>query len=97
MKFKNIFKGPIFWIVLAVVALLLVLPSLFGTGANRVDTNVGLELLRGETVEQAKIYDGEQRVDLTLSEPYEDKGENVQFFYSTARAESWSAERATTT
>jgi cell division protease FtsH len=88
MKFKNIFKGPIFWIVLAVVALLLVLPSLFGTGANRVDTNVGLELLRGETVEQAKIYDGEQRVDLTLSEPYEDKGENVQFFYSTARAES---------
>ncbi|KQO03081.1 MULTISPECIES: ATP-dependent zinc metalloprotease FtsH [unclassified Arthrobacter] len=88
MKFKNIFKGPIFWIVLAVVALLLVLPSLFGTGANRVDTNVGLELLRGQTVEQAKIYDGEQRVDLTLSEPYEDKGENVQFFYSTARAES---------
>ncbi|MPY12130.1 ATP-dependent zinc metalloprotease FtsH [Arthrobacter bussei] len=88
MKFKNIFKGPIFWIVLAVVALLLVLPSLFGTGANRVDTNVGLELLRGETVEQAKIYDGEQRVDLTLSKPYEDKGENVQFFYSTARAES---------
>ncbi|WP_247827687.1 ATP-dependent zinc metalloprotease FtsH [Arthrobacter antioxidans] len=87
MKFKNIFKGPIFWIVLAVVALLLVLPSLFGTGSSRVDTNVGLQLLEDDQVSQAKIYDGEQRVDLTLREDYEDMGQSVQFFYSTARAE----------
>ncbi|MHA7282602.1 ATP-dependent zinc metalloprotease FtsH [Arthrobacter sp. TMS2-4] len=87
MKFKNIFKGPIFWIVLAVVALLLVLPSLFGTGSSRVDTNVGLQLLEDDQVAQAKIYDGEQRVDLTLREDYEDMGKSVQFFYSTARAE----------
>ncbi|PPB48479.1 cell division protein FtsH [Arthrobacter pityocampae] len=87
MKFKNIFKGPIFWIVLAVVALLLVLPSLFGTGSSRVDTNVGLRLLEDNQVAQAKIYDGEQRVDLTLRNDYEDMGKSVQFFYSTARAE----------
>ncbi|MCU1631964.1 MAG: cell division protein FtsH [Micrococcaceae bacterium] len=88
MKFKNIFKGPIFWIVLAVVALLLVLPGLFGTGSSRVDTNVGLQFLSEDKVEQAKIYDGEQRVDLTLREDYQDKGKNVQFYYSLARAES---------
>ncbi|AUZ86348.1 ATP-dependent zinc metalloprotease FtsH [Arthrobacter sp. MDT1-48-3] len=88
MKFKNIFKGPFFWIILAVVALLLVLPSLFGTGSSRVDTNVGLQLLEDDKVSQAKIYDGEQRVDLTLREDYEGKGESVQFYYSTARAES---------
>ncbi|WP_298251943.1 ATP-dependent zinc metalloprotease FtsH [uncultured Arthrobacter sp.] len=88
MKFKNIFKGPIFWIVLAVVALLLVLPTLFGSGSSRVDTNVGLRLLEDGQVAQAKIYDGEQRVDLTLREDYEDMGKSVQFFYSTARAES---------
>ncbi|MHA7240697.1 ATP-dependent zinc metalloprotease FtsH [Arthrobacter sp. TMS1-12-1] len=88
MKFKNIFKGPIFWIVLAVVALLLVLPSLFGTGSSRVDTNVGLQLLEDDQVSQAKIYDGEQRVDLTLRDDYEDMGRSVQFFYSTARAEA---------
>ncbi|MFC3300916.1 ATP-dependent zinc metalloprotease FtsH [Arthrobacter agilis] len=87
MKFKNIFKGPIFWIVLAVAALLLILPNLFSTGGNRIDTSDGLELLRGGTVTQAKIYDGEQRVDLTLDEAFEEKGEQVQFFYSTARAE----------
>ncbi|MUK01148.1 ATP-dependent zinc metalloprotease FtsH [Vibrio cholerae] len=87
MKFKNIFKGPIFWIVLAVVALLLVLPTLFGSGTSRVDTNVGLQLLEDDQVTQAKIYDGEQRVDLTLRDDYEDMGRSVQFFYSTARAE----------
>ncbi len=87
MKFKNIFKGPIFWIVLAVVALLLILPTLFGSGNSRVDTNVGLQLLEDDQVTQAKIYDGEQRVDLTLRDDYEDMGRSVQFFYSTARAE----------
>ncbi len=88
MKFKNIFKGPIFWIVLAVAALLLVLPTLFGNGTSRVDTNIGLQLLEENEVAQAKIYDGEQRVDLTLREDYEDMGRSVQFFYSSARAEN---------
>lgn len=87
MKFKNLFKGPIFWIVLAVVALLIILPNLFSTSSSRVDTNVGLDLLNGNQVEQAKIYDGDQRVDLTLREDYEDMGRSVQFFFSTARAE----------
>ncbi|PVE16882.1 ATP-dependent zinc metalloprotease FtsH [Arthrobacter sp. Bz4] len=87
MKFKNLFKGPIFWIVLAVVALLIILPNLFSTSSSRVDTNVGLDLLNDNQVEQAKIYDGDQRVDLTLRDDYEDMGRSVQFFFSTARAE----------
>ncbi|MBG6190821.1 cell division protease FtsH [Arthrobacter sp. CAN_A212] len=87
MKFKNLFKGPIFWIVLAVAALLIILPNLFSTSSSRVDTNVGLDLLNDNQVEQAKIYDGDQRVDLTLREDYEDMGRSVQFFFSTARAE----------
>ncbi|MBD8042324.1 ATP-dependent zinc metalloprotease FtsH [Arthrobacter sp. Sa2BUA2] len=87
MKSKNFFKGPIIWIVLALAALLIILPNLSNSGASQVDTNVGLQLLRDNKVEQAKIYDGDQRVDLTLREPYEDKGENVQFFFGSARGE----------
>ena len=87
MNFKNFFRGPIFWIVLAVAALLVILPSVFNTSGARVDTNVGLELLSDDQVEQAKIYDGEQRVDLTLREDYEDLGRSVSFFFSAARAE----------
>ncbi|WP_323959963.1 ATP-dependent zinc metalloprotease FtsH [Arthrobacter sp. JZ12] len=87
MKFKNFFKGPIFWILLAVAALLVILPSVFNSSGARVDTNVGLDLLADNQVEQAKIYDGEQRVDLTLREDYEDLGRSVSFFFSAARAE----------
>lgn len=87
MKSKNFFKGPIIWIVLALAALLIILPNLSNSGASQVATNVGLQLLRDNKVEQAKIYDGDQRVDLTLREPYEDKGENVQFFFGSARGE----------
>ncbi|MBP3042047.1 ATP-dependent zinc metalloprotease FtsH [Arthrobacter jiangjiafuii] len=92
MKSKNFFKGPGIWIVLALALLVLILPSLSSSGAARVDTSVGLQLLEDQKVEQAKIYDGEQRVDLTLKEPYkdssgQDKGENVQFFFGSARGE----------
>ncbi|WP_028281454.1 ATP-dependent zinc metalloprotease FtsH [Arthrobacter sp. H5] len=87
MKFKKIFKGPIFWIVLAVVALLVILPTVFNSSGARVDTSVGLELLESDSVEQAKIHDGENRVDLTLREDYEDLGRSVQFFFSQNRGE----------
>ena len=87
MKSKNFFKGPVIWIALALAALLIILPSLSGTGASQVDTKEGLELLNGDKVSQAKIYDGDQRVDLTLKDPLGDKGTNVQFFFSSARGE----------
>ncbi len=88
MKSKNIFRGPLFWIVLAVVALLLILPTIFNNSGSRVDTNVGLELLADDQVEQAKIFDGENRVDLTLREDYEDLGSSVFFLFSDNRGEA---------
>ncbi|WP_218220932.1 ATP-dependent zinc metalloprotease FtsH [Nesterenkonia sp. Act20] len=94
MNFKKIFTGPLFWILLAVVLLLLVVPMMFSSSANgqRVDTNVGLELLADGEVEEAQVEDGDQRVTLNLSSPYEQDGEEVgdvvHFFYSTARAEN---------
>ncbi|MBE1514818.1 ATP-dependent zinc metalloprotease FtsH [Nesterenkonia halotolerans] len=94
MNFKKIFTGPLFWILLAVVLLLLVVPMMFSSSANgqRVDTNVGMELLADGEVEEAQVEDGDQRVTLNLSSPYEQDGEEVgdvvHFFYSTARAEN---------
>ena len=68
--------------------------SLFGRdGYQQIDTQQGLELLAGGTVEQAKIIDGnQQRVDLVLTEPFvdgeEDKGTEVRFSYVDARGEA---------
>lgn len=91
MKAKSFFKGPGIWIVVVVGMLLLAFATLAPGGATRIDTKPGLELLADSgKVEQAKIFDAENRVDLVLKDNLvidgQDKGKNVQFFYVNARA-----------
>lgn len=92
MKAKNIFKGPVIWIVLAVLALLLIVPVLSGSSSNRVDTSVGIELLEDNRASQALLDDNDHRVDLTLQDDFihEDRnlGTQVHFLYSADRAET---------
>ncbi|HET9348114.1 MAG TPA: AAA family ATPase, partial [Arthrobacter sp.] len=93
MKAKSFFKGPGIWIVVVVGMLLLAFATLSPGGAARIDTDKGLALLTdaGGKVEQAKIFDAENRVDLVLKENLqvdgEDKGKNIQFYYVNARAD----------
>lgn len=91
MKAKNFFKGPGIWIVVVVGLLLVAFATLAPGGAARIDTDKGLELLSGNKVEQARIFDGENRVDLTLKDNLQvngqDKGKSVQFFFVDARAQ----------
>lgn len=94
MNLKKIISGPLFWIILVVIGLLVVVPLLFGTAATgqRVDTNVGMDLIEDGQVTEARIDDGDSRVDLTLAEPFEQDGQEigdaVHFFFSDARAET---------
>jgi cell division protease FtsH len=71
--------------------LLLAFATLAPAGAARIDTDKGLELLsQNGQVEQAKIFDAENRVDLTLKDNLtvngQDKGKSVQFYFVNARA-----------
>ncbi len=92
---KRLFKGPYIWIALVLVLLWTGYSTLTGTKVERIDTSQGLELLTGDTVEQALIVDGEQRVQLTLTEEFttgsgddaKDKGKNVEFFYVVPQGE----------
>ncbi len=94
MNFKKIFTGPLFWILLAVLILLVAVPALFSTSGagQRVDTNVGMELIEDGQVTEARIDDGDSRVDLTLAESFEMDGteyeDAVHFHFSQARAET---------
>lgn len=85
MNKKRILSGPIIWIVLAVVLLAIAGTMFFGERVGRIDTSQGMELLKGDTVTQALIVDGDQRVRLTLSEPFtegeDDYGKLVEFYY----------------
>ncbi|GAA4287233.1 ATP-dependent zinc metalloprotease FtsH [Georgenia daeguensis] len=90
MNAKNLLRGPLVWILIMLVLISLGWSLLGQSGTQRIDTSQGLELLKGDTVEQAEITEGTQRVRLTLSEPFEaddgeggtvDKGTTVEFFY----------------
>ncbi len=97
MNIKKILSGPIVWIVLGLVILWIAFTTLSRPTVQRIDTSAGLELLAGDTVEQALIVDGDQRVRLTLSEDYvadegtdteENKGKNVEFYYVQPQGEA---------
>ena len=86
MDFKKITRNPLVYVVLIGVLLIVgfMLISSLG-GAKQISTQEGLELLKGDTVTEVVNTDGDKRVDMTLSKPYEGATE-VQFYYVTARA-----------
>ncbi len=82
MDLRKTFRGPILYIVLAFVVIAIGVTWITSAaGFKLISTQEGLDLLRGSTVESAKIVDGEQRVDLTLSKASGDNGTKVQFYY----------------
>lgn len=81
MTLKRLARGPAVWIVLAVLILWFGASAFMSSGIRRIDTSEGMALLAGDTVEQAKVVDGQQRVDLVLTEDHDDKGTRVQFYY----------------
>jgi cell division protease FtsH len=87
MDFKRILRGPVIYILLAIAAVWIGATLLTGNGFKSVTTQEGLTLLKGPTVESAKIVDGEQRVDLTLSSADGTNGKLVQFYYVAPRGQ----------
>jgi len=86
MDFKRIFRGPIVYIVIAVVAVIVGSLLLSGTGSKEVSVKDGLAMLDKGQVKSAQILDGEQRVDLILKKEDAKLGTaNVQFTYVAAR------------
>src|SRR5690606_1661053 len=87
MDFKKITRNPLIYVLLIGVFLVIgfSLISSLG-GAKQITTQQGLDLLEGTTVTKVLTTDGDQRVDLTLSEEFEGATE-VQFYYVSARAD----------
>ncbi|WP_437582780.1 ATP-dependent zinc metalloprotease FtsH [Paramicrobacterium sp. CJ85] len=86
MNLKRIFKGPIPYILLAVVVFWIGSSLLNLGGYKEISTDEGLDLLKGDTVTQAVITQGDNRVDLTLNKADGDNGKMVQFYFVDARA-----------
>lgn len=85
-KLKKIFKGPLVYLILAPVIVLLGWSLLSGAGVREVTTERGLEMLSQGAVTKAEIVDGDQRVNLTLEKADKKTGAtDVYFYYVTQR------------
>ncbi|WP_336631799.1 MULTISPECIES: ATP-dependent zinc metalloprotease FtsH [unclassified Microbacterium] len=87
MDFKKLTRNP-FVYVLLIGALLIAGMTLISslTGAKQITTQEGLTLLGGGSVTEVTTTDGDQRVDMTLSKPFEGSTQ-VQFYYVAPRAQ----------
>ncbi len=87
MDFKKIARNPLIYVLLIGLLLIVGFSLVSSLGATKqVTTQQGLQLLAGDTVTEATNTDGDQRVDMKLSTPYEG-ATDVQFYYVSARAD----------
>lgn len=78
---KKFLKGPLLYLVLAPIIVLLGWSMLSGSGVREITTERGLEILSSDEATKAEIIDGDQRVNLTLAKPDETTGSTEVFFY----------------
>lgn len=80
-KGKRFFKGPLLYLILAPLIVLLGWSLLSGGSVREVSTQRGLEMLGAGEVTHAEIIDGDQRVNLTLENVDPDTGVSDVYFY----------------
>jgi cell division protease FtsH len=84
MDVKRIVRGPVIWVIAAVVVVLIGSQVLRGEQYTPVDTSDAIQLIQDKQVKSAKVINGDQRVELTLTKPF--KGhEAVSAHYVDAR------------
>jgi cell division protease FtsH len=86
LKLKKFAQGPWLWIVLAVSVVLIGSTLLNSEQITKVDTQVGLELIKSGEAKTVKIFDGDQRVDVVLSAPHPEYGDQIQFYFVSGRS-----------
>jgi len=85
MKSRKLFRGPFFWIFVALAALTIGFNSVNTTGFTKVDTSVGLQFIESGSAKSVLVIENEQRVDVVLNSADVKYGDKVQFFYVTPR------------
>jgi len=87
MKPRSLLRRLLPWIIVAAIAVWAIAAMMPGP-VTRVDTSVGLGLLASADVEQVKVVDGDQRVEVVLTEETEDYGDHIQFFFLESQGEA---------
>ena len=69
MDVKRYFRGPVVWVLLVIVAVLLVTSITSAAGGfSKVDTSVAVQQIQADNVETAKLVDRDNRIELELKQ-----------------------------
>jgi cell division protease FtsH len=85
MKSRKLFRGPFFWIFVAIAVLTIGFNSVNTTGFTKVDTSIGLDFIKGGSAKSVLVIENEQRVDVVLNSKDVKYGDRIQFFYVAPR------------
>jgi cell division protease FtsH len=80
-KSRKLFRGPLLYLIVAPLIVLLGWSLLSGGDTREVTTERGLEMITKGQVKQAEIIDGDQRVNLSLEKADKKVGTDKVFFY----------------
>jgi cell division protease FtsH len=80
-KNRKLFRGPLLYLILAPLIVLLGWSLLSGGDTREVPTEQGMEMITSGKAKEAEIIDGDQRVNLTLTDADKDTGTDQVFFY----------------
>ena len=80
-KTRKLLRGPLLYLILAPIIVLLGWSLLSGGNTREVPTEQGLEMLADGKVKEAEIIDGDQRVNLTLTKADKKLATDQVFFY----------------
>jgi cell division protease FtsH len=78
---KKLFKGPLLYLILAPLIVLLGWSLLSGAGVREISTERGLEMLQEGDAARVEIIDGDQRVNLFLDQADKETGATEVYFY----------------
>ena len=88
-KSRKFLRGPLLYLILAPLIVLLGWSLLSGGSTREVPTEQGLQLLADGKAKHAEIVDGDQRVNLSLTKADKDAGtDEVYFYYVSQRGEA---------
>jgi len=86
MDVKRYFRGPVVWVLLVIVAVLLVTSISSATGGfKKVDTSLAVAQIESGNVKTAKLVDRDQRIELELKKADTDGDTKIQADYVQAR------------
>src|ERR1043165_9307890 len=86
MDVKRYFRGPVVWVLLVIVAVLLVTSISSATGGfKKVDTSLAVAQIEQGNVKTAKLVDRDNRIELELIKATPDGDTKIQSDYVQAR------------